>query len=41
MWYLGLVLFDSPKDVVFGKILVFGNILRFLGENLAQNGPKL
>ena len=32
MWDLGLVLCDSPKDVVSGKILAFGNILSFWGK---------
>ena len=40
MWDLGLVLCDSPKDVVSGKILVFGNILCFLGVNGAQRWIK-
>ena len=34
------MLFDSYKNVVFGKMLVFGNIFGFPGMNLAQNGPK-
>ena len=33
-WCLGLVLFDIPKDVVFGKVLTLTNILRFQGVNL-------
>ena len=33
---LGLVSSDSPKDVVFGKIKVFSNILCFPGVNWAQ-----
>ena len=40
MWYLRLVLFDSCKNVVFGKFSVFGNILGFPGVKWAQNGPK-
>ena len=40
MWDLGLVSSDSPKDVVFGKIKVFGNILRFAGVNWAQKWTK-
>ena len=37
IWDLGLVLFDSPEDVVSGgKNLVFGNILTFLEVNGAQ-----
>ena len=40
MWDLGLVSSDSPKDVVFGKIKVFGNILYFLGINWAQKWTK-
>ena len=40
MWDLGLVSSDSPKDVVFGKIKVFGNILCFLGVNWAQTWTK-
>ena len=40
MWDLGLVLFDSHKDVVSGKFLFYGNILGFPGVNCAQNGPK-
>ena len=38
---LGLVLFDSPEDVVSGgKNLVFGNILTFLEVNGAQKWTK-
>ena len=33
IWGLVLVSCDSPKDVVSGKILVFGTILDFLGVN--------
>ena len=40
MWDLGLVSFDSPKAIVSGKILVFGNILCFLGVNWAQKWTK-
>ena len=36
MWDLGLVLFDSHKDVLSGKLLFFGNILGFPGVNWAQ-----
>ena len=35
------MLFDRNKNVVFGKILVFGNISGFLGINWPNNGPKL
>ena len=31
---------DSPKDVVSGKILIFGNILGFPGVNWAQKWTK-
>ena len=31
---------DSPKDVVFGKINVFSNILCFPGVNWAQKWTK-
>ena len=27
------MLFDSPKDIVLGKVLFFSNILRFPGVN--------
>ena len=40
MWDLGLVLCDIPKDLVSGKILVFGNILCFPGVNWAQKWTK-
>ena len=40
MWDLGLVLFDSCKNVVFGKMLVFVKTLGFPGVNWPQNGPK-
>ena len=40
IWDLGLVLFDSHKDLVSRKILVFGNILGFLGVNWAQKWTK-
>ena len=38
IWDLVLVLFDSHKDVVLRKILVFGNILGFPRINWAQKG---
>ena len=34
------MLFDSCKNAVFGKILVFGNIFAFPGINWVQNGPN-
>ena len=37
IWDLGIMSFDSPKNVV---ILVFGNILRFPRVNLAQKWTK-
>ena len=40
IWDLGLLSFDSPKVVVSGKILVFGNIFNFLGLNWAQKWTK-
>ena len=40
MWDLGPVLFDNHKDLVFGKNLVFGNILVVLGENWAKKWTK-
>ena len=40
MWDLGLVSSDSRKDVVSGKIKVFGNILCFPGVNWAQKWTK-
>ena len=40
IWDLVLVLFDSHKEVVSGKILVFGNILGFPGVNWAQKWTK-
>ena len=40
IWDLGLVLFDSHKDVISGKILVFGNILDFVGLNWTQKWIK-
>ena len=40
MWDLVLVSSDSPKDVVSGKIKVFGNILCFQGVNWAQKWTK-
>ena len=36
IWDLVFVLFDSHKDVVSGKILVFGKILAFPVINWAQ-----
>ena len=41
IWDLVLVLFDSHKDVVSGKILLFGNILGFQGVNWAQQWTKI
>ena len=38
--FLILKLLDSHKDVVSGKILVFGNILGFSGVNWPRNGSK-
>ena len=40
IWDLELVLSDIPIDAVFGKTLVFGKILRFLGVNWAQKWTK-
>ena len=40
MWDLRLMSSDSPKDVVFGKIKVFGNILCFPGVNWVQIWTK-
>ena len=40
IWDLVLVLFNSHKDVVLGKILVFGNILGFPGKDWAQKWTK-
>ena len=40
IWDLGLVLCDSPKDVVSREILIFGNILCFPGVNWAQIWTK-
>ena len=43
LWFildLGLVWFDSPKNVVSGKILVFGSIFCFPGVNWAQKWTK-
>ena len=34
------MLLDSPKDVVSGKILIFGNILCFQGLNWSQKWTK-
>ena len=35
------MLFDSPKDEVSEKVLVFDHSLYFPGVNWAKNGPKL
>ena len=40
MWDLALVLFDSIKAIVFRKILPFGNIFCFPGENRSQKWTK-
>ena len=40
MWDLELGSSDSRKDVVFGKIKVFSNILCFPGVNWAQKWTK-
>ena len=40
MWDLRLMSSDSQKDVVFGKIKVFGNIFCFAGVNWAQIWTK-
>ena len=40
MWDLGVVSSDSGKDVVSGKIKVFGNIFCFSGVNWAQRWIK-
>ena len=40
MWDLGLVSSNSQKDVVSGKIKVFGNILYFRAVNRAQKWTK-
>ena len=40
IWDLALVLFDSHKDAVSGKILVFGKILGFPGINWEQKWTK-
>ena len=40
MWDLRLMSSDSPKDVVFGKIKFFSNILCFPGVNWAQIWTK-
>ena len=40
MWDLELVLFDSPKDVVSGKVLVFDHSLCFPGVNWTQKWIK-
>ena len=42
IWDLVLVLFNSQKDVVSGKILVFGNIWQYLNiYNLTATNAKL
>ena len=40
IWNLGLVSYDSPKDVDSGKILVFAKIFGFPGVNWAQRWTK-
>ena len=40
MWDLALVSFDSIKAIVFRKILPFGNIFCFPGENRSQKWTK-
>ena len=40
MSVLELVSSDTPKDVVFGKIKVFGNILCFVRVNWVQKWTK-
>ena len=40
MWDFGLVLCDSPKNVVSGKFLVFCNTLCFPGVNWAKRSTK-
>ena len=40
MWDLGLVSSDSRKDVVSGKIKVFGNIFCFPGVNWTKVWTK-
>ena len=40
IWDLVLVLFESQKDVVSGKILVFGNTFGFPRVIGPKNGPK-
>ena len=39
-WNLQLVLFDSPKDEVSEKVLVFDHSLYFPGVNWAQKWTK-
>ena len=34
------MLLDSPKDEIFAQILVFSNILVFLGVHWPENEPK-
>ena len=41
IWDLGLVLFDSHKDAVSGKIFGFRQYLGFPGENWAQKWTKI
>ena len=38
MWDLGLVLFDSHKDVIFGKIFGFW---QYFGFSRGKLGPKM
>ena len=40
IWDLRLALIENHKDVVSGKMLVFGNILSFPGVNWAQKWTK-
>ena len=40
IWDLVLALFDIDKDVVSGKILVFGNVFAFPGVNWTQKWTK-
>ena len=41
LWYLGLILFESPRNVLFAEILVFSNFFGFLGIKWAKNGTKV
>ena len=41
LWYLGLMLFESPRNVLFAEILVFSNFFGFLGIKWAKNGTKV